>query len=194
MGALSASDDSPKREAILDAALALFAERGFHGTAVPAVAERAKVGAGTVYRYFESKEELVNVLYREWKARMSAAILKDFPDDLAPRETFHEVVRRLIAFSSENPQAMDFLELHHHADYLDADSRVIDESSRRPLLEMLARFQGAGAVRKGPPDVLMSLVWGGLVGVLRSARQGVFKPDDKTVALTEECLWEAIRR
>src|SRR5438067_8425981 len=42
-----------KREAIMSAALELFVERGFYGTAVPEIAERAEVGAGTIYRYFE---------------------------------------------------------------------------------------------------------------------------------------------
>jgi TetR/AcrR family transcriptional regulator, repressor of fatR-cypB operon len=51
-----------KREAILNAALQLFTEFGFHGTAMPQVAERAGVGAGTIYRYFTSKEALVNTL------------------------------------------------------------------------------------------------------------------------------------
>ncbi|MBA3542140.1 MAG: helix-turn-helix transcriptional regulator, partial [Deltaproteobacteria bacterium] len=36
-----------KRRIILDAALTVFAERGFHGTAVPEVAEAAGVGTGT---------------------------------------------------------------------------------------------------------------------------------------------------
>ena len=59
-----------KREAILDAALELFAERTFDGTAVPLIAERAGVAAGTIYRYFDSKEALVNALYRRWKGEL----------------------------------------------------------------------------------------------------------------------------
>src|SRR5262245_20911865 len=45
-----------KEEAILNAALELFVERGFHGTTVPSVAERAGVAPGTIYHYFASKE------------------------------------------------------------------------------------------------------------------------------------------
>src|SRR4051812_14698782 len=56
-----------KRESIMSAALDLFVERGFFGTAVPEIADRAGVGAGTIYRYFESKEALVNAIYREQK-------------------------------------------------------------------------------------------------------------------------------
>src|SRR5690349_16044689 len=75
-----------KREAILAAALELFVERGFHGTAVPEVADRAGVGAGTIYRYFASKEALVNALYQKYKAELTGLILKDFPLDKPARQ------------------------------------------------------------------------------------------------------------
>ena len=53
-----------KRSAILDAALVLMSERTFAGTPMPLIAERAEVGAGTIYRYFESKEALGNEVFR----------------------------------------------------------------------------------------------------------------------------------
>src|SRR4051812_31840826 len=70
---------SDKREAITTAALELFVERGFYGTAVPEIADRAGVGAGTIYRYFESKEALVNAMYREQKLLFSGVVLDQFP-------------------------------------------------------------------------------------------------------------------
>ncbi|MEC2439513.1 helix-turn-helix domain containing protein, partial [Bacillus cereus] len=48
-----------KQEDIFDAAMQLFAELGYDGTTIPMIAENAKVGAGTSYRYFENKEALV---------------------------------------------------------------------------------------------------------------------------------------
>ena len=106
------SKGTSKREAILDAALHLFAERGFHGTAVPLVAKRAQVGAGTVYRYFDSKEALVNVLYREWKVRLSDAVLHEFPFDQTFREQLHVYWTRTVEFAVKYPKSFDFLELH----------------------------------------------------------------------------------
>src|SRR5687767_8065695 len=85
--AMSAKDD--KREAIMAAALELFEERGFHGTAVPLVAERAGVGAGTLYRYFENKEALVNALYQKWKGLLGTMLLTDFPIGAGGRQQFH---------------------------------------------------------------------------------------------------------
>src|SRR5439155_25422924 len=47
------------KEGIMDAALAVFHERGYEGTTIPAIAERAGVAQGTLYNYFPSKEKLL---------------------------------------------------------------------------------------------------------------------------------------
>src|SRR5262245_43353 len=117
---------SDKREAILDAALELFADRGFHGTAVPLVAERANVGAGTIYRYFESKEALVNTLFQREKSRLGAAIINNFPWKEPPRAQFEHFWTRMVAYANDHRVAMRFLELHHHGPYLDERSRQVE--------------------------------------------------------------------
>ncbi len=66
---------SPKQEAIFSAALDLFAERGYHGTAVPEIASKAGVGPATLYRLFDGKEALVNALYQRWKHQLALALL-----------------------------------------------------------------------------------------------------------------------
>jgi AcrR family transcriptional regulator len=50
------------RERILAAALAVFAERGFTGATMSAIAERAGVGTASTYRYFPGKRELFDAL------------------------------------------------------------------------------------------------------------------------------------
>ncbi|HUJ03182.1 MAG TPA: TetR/AcrR family transcriptional regulator [Rhizomicrobium sp.] len=50
---------------ILDAALAIFAEKGFAATRMDDIAARAGVTKGTIYLYFESKEAVFNALVRE---------------------------------------------------------------------------------------------------------------------------------
>src|SRR5688572_26800642 len=110
--------DAPKRDAILTAALELFATRGFHGTAVPLVAEKAGVGAGTIYRYFESKEALVNELFRREKMALGSAILKGFPWDKPARQQFAHFWKQMARYAAGHQLSMRFLELHHHASYL----------------------------------------------------------------------------
>lgn len=67
-----------KQEDIFDAAIQLFAERGYDGTTIPMIAEKAKVGAGTIYRYFENKEALVNSLFTKSVLQLSELIKPTF--------------------------------------------------------------------------------------------------------------------
>ena len=60
-------EKSDKRCAIIRATLDLVAEQGFHGAPMAAVAERAGVAAGTIYRYFESKDLLITRFIATWR-------------------------------------------------------------------------------------------------------------------------------
>jgi len=187
-------DKQDKREIILDAALDLFAERGFHGTAVPAVAERAHVGAGTIYRYFESKEALVNELYKRQKAALGEALLGGFPHEAPVREQFHHFWKRAVSFAEESPHALVFIELHHHADYLDDESRALDARVMGAARDFFSRSSKRQVTKAAPPDLLLAVVWGAFLGVLRGAWEGHYELTPAVVHQAEECCWEAIRR
>src|SRR6476660_2730928 len=119
-------EKADKSEAILEAALELFADRGFHGTPVPLIAEKAGVGAGTIYRSFESKEALVNALYQRWKQEVVDRMVKDFPATAPPREQFRVVWERMADFALAHRRELSFLELNHHGTYLDRKSLAIE--------------------------------------------------------------------
>ncbi|MBE7453498.1 MAG: TetR/AcrR family transcriptional regulator [Kofleriaceae bacterium] len=182
-----------RREAILQAALELFVERGFHGTAVPEVAERAAVGAGTIYRYFASKEALVNELYRRHKSLLTARILHDFPLDAPAREQYGTLWRRLVRYVREEPLGFAFLELHNHASYLDADSRALEERITTFGIEFIRGAQGRGELRAAPPLLLVGIVMGAFIGLVRKSAECDLVLDDAAWATAEQCVWEAIR-
>src|SRR4051794_37626082 len=57
------------REAILAAARSLIAEDGFGGAQMSLIALRARVGVGSIYKHFASREELFAEIYSEVAAR-----------------------------------------------------------------------------------------------------------------------------
>ena len=166
------SDVAPdKRTAVLDAALSLFEERTFHGTAMPLVAERAGVGAGTIYRYFASKEVLVNELFRFWKAEM-AAVLAPAAAAGTAREGFDAYWSGLTEFALAHRSAFAFLETHRHQPYLDADSRAVAAAIDAEIEGFVRRNQRRGTLRRGDPAELIALVLGAFVGLVRAAADG----------------------
>ena len=183
-----------KKEAVLEAALELFAERGFHGTAVPAIADKAQVAAGTIYRYFESKEALVNALYARYKGALGACILSEFPFGEEPRTQFRHFFRRVMTFAKKEPLAFKFLEGHHHQSYLDEESRQAETRVLEPARMFFAETERLKVTRKAQAEVLGAIVWGGLVGLVRASWEGRLELDAKAVEHAEEALWDAIAR
>ena len=183
---------SDKREAIMTAALSLFVERGFYGTAVPEIADSAGVGAGTIYRYFESKEALVNALYRQEKMRFAQIVIENFPMGIA-REQFRALWMRMATFAIANPESFVFLELLHHARYLDAESQVVEQRMNLLFTNVIDAAQARGELKAAAPRMIMGIVLGSFVGVIRSCIEIDQPLDTADWKLAEQCVWEAIR-
>jgi AcrR family transcriptional regulator len=181
-----------KRRRLLVAALELFSERGFLGTAVPLVAERASVSAGTVYRFFESKEALVNEVFREAKARLRDTLSDGLDLTLPARALFDGFWSRLVRFARSEPVAFHFLEMQDHTPYLDAESRALEREVLAPIFLACARLQTEGAFRADVPiDVTMAFVWGAFVGLVKAERLGYLELGDATLTAARDACFRA---
>lgn len=184
---------APNRDRqILDAALALFAERGFHGTSIPLVMERAGVGASALYRRFESKEALVNAVFRDAKGRLDRALRDGLDMTQEPRALFDAIWSRLIAFAQGEPEAFRFLELQDHTPYLDTESRMLELSVLAPIYLSILDFQRRGAMRTDiPGDVVMASMWGAFVGIFKAQRTHALRLDDAALCAARDACWRA---
>ena len=182
------------REALLDAALEVMSERGFHGTSVPQLAARAGVGAATMYRHFESKESLVNALYVRAKRQLASQLWEGFPGDLSPRKALHEVWARMARVAVRSGPVLVFLELHHHASYLTPQSVAECESLvMGPLEDIVRAGQAQGLIRAGEPSFLLSFLWGAFLGLLKPAMDRDGRVDERRLLEGEELAWAALR-
>jgi len=76
---MSSSDTSrpDKRERITDAAIAVFAEKGYRAARVSDVAQAAGVADGTIYLYFKNKEDLLVSIFEEKMAMLMDMLRSD---------------------------------------------------------------------------------------------------------------------
>lgn len=181
-----------KYDAILDAALRLFVERGFDGTAVPEIARAAQVAAGTIYHYFPSKVALVNVLYRRWKDATGRLVYSAFPATATPREQFAAIWRVMAGFAHDHRDAFAFLELHHHRAYLDEESRRIDTGMHDFGAGFVRAAQARGIVKPGDPYLFMELVFGAFTRMMRACWEGRLALTEETMATAEAACWDAL--
>src|SRR5664279_5932006 len=106
-----------KREEIVTAALELIAENGFHGAPMAVIAEHANVGAGTIYRYFENKDVLINELYGGIEDRMNRFIMDGYATDAPFRGRFLHLGTGLLRYFIEHPLDFRYVEQFHNSPY-----------------------------------------------------------------------------
>jgi AcrR family transcriptional regulator len=86
------------RNAILDAAEAVFAERGFHGARIQDIAERARIAVGTVYNHFEDKDDVLGALLEVRSEEMLAQLLPVREDTGSFASRLRDRVTRLLTY------------------------------------------------------------------------------------------------
>src|SRR4051812_48303489 len=102
----TARKGADKRRLILDAAVRVFARRGFHHCRVSDVADEAGVAYGLVYHYFRSKEEILNTLFLERWQIMLDAIAEIDARELPAREKLYGVASFIIDSYRHDPDLM----------------------------------------------------------------------------------------
>ncbi|MFI0348992.1 TetR/AcrR family transcriptional regulator [Actinomadura sp. 9N407] len=93
---------SPVERRILDAAVRLFAERGFAGTPVQDIVEAAEVTKGALYHYFDSKDDLLYEIYHSLIARQLADLDRILAAGGPPGETVGAIVTGLIRSTADH--------------------------------------------------------------------------------------------
>jgi len=180
-----------KSEQVLNAALILFEERTFYGAAMPEIAAKAKVGMGTVYRYFPTKEQLVNDLYRQLRLAFNSAVLGPVAED-RDRQAFYTYWARIVTELVERPRAMRFLELHPHHSYLSADNVRLERQFGAALEHFVVGGQRNGTIKKGAPLISTAIIRGTIVELLRRGGETLEPLPKDLLDEAKYSLWDAI--
>jgi AcrR family transcriptional regulator len=90
------------RDALVGAARALFATRGFEGTTIADIAEAADLGFGTFYRYFPDKESVLEAVLDEGRAEIDAVVLAEEAEGASPAQALVHLSERFVVAVRRN--------------------------------------------------------------------------------------------
>jgi hypothetical protein len=112
-----------------------------------------------------------------------------------PHTLFHDLWRRLVRFSRDEPLAFHFLELQDHTAYLTAQSRGVELRVLGPIFAACSEFQAMGVfTRDVAPEVILAFVWGALVGLVKAERTAYLKLTDEQYEAACESAWRAFAK
>ena len=181
-----------KRAQIMQVALGLFIEQGFHGTSVQMIASRAGVATGSLYRYFHGKEELIRQLYR-----MSMEMMVDrlfFGVDL--NQVNFSTYRRLWMNGCSGLQShhyvLLFKELYERSPFLTAQDKQWAQGCWKPLELFFQSGIDKGLFRAIPPCVLAALSLATVQSVMHEHKIYDFELTDGVKEQMAAASWKAI--
>lgn len=189
-------DREEKRSAVIQAALDLVAEHGFHGAPMAAVAERADVAAGTIYRYFENKDALILETFRYLGNMLHKAIRDGYPERGTVRERYLHVGSTMMRYLVASPREFRFIEQFHNSPYGAHHRRekMLGRGEKNLVMNLFEEGKRDGIVKDLPVPVLMALAFGPLIQICRDVALGFVALDDRLVADSVEACWDAVRR
>ena len=189
-------DKEEKRTAVIHAALDLVAEHGFHGAPMSAVAERADVAAGTIYRYFENKDALILETFRFLADMLQKIIMEGYPGGGGVRERYLHVGTTLMRHLVGSPRELRFLEQFQNSPYGAHRRRelMLGKGDRNLVLDLFEEGRREGVVKDLPIPVLYALAFGPLIQICRDAAFGFLTLDDRLLDDSVEACWDAVRR
>lgn len=190
---------SDKRRDILDAALELIAEKGFHGAPIAEIADKAGVAAGTIYRYFESKDILINELNRELEEHIMSVLSKGYPERGTVRDRFLYMARELFRYFIAHPLHFRFMEQYSYSPYGISRRRNrllgTHENHDQDIVRKTFEEGIEESILKDLPVVaLFGLAFGPLASLVRDHTLEFIDLDETLIDHITEASWDAVKR
>ncbi len=181
-----------KRSKILDAALHLFVEKGFHATPTSTISKAAGVSAGILFHYFKTKEELIYALYLETKLEFFRAIHQGLEKVKSPESQFRLIWSNMWNYGVDNIDKFKFIQQFHHSPFI---SQIHDDPEVQNLTGQMAQsIQAsidAGVLKDIPIDLHMNYFFYLIIGLVELInKQPELRNDNILIEQAWECFWD----
>jgi TetR/AcrR family fatty acid metabolism transcriptional regulator len=178
-----------KRRLILDAAVRVFASKGYHASRVGDIAEEAGVAHGLLYHYFRSKEELLATISRETWRDVRDAVRSVEESDESARERLAGIAKILLRAWRRDPNLVRVLVREvTRSSHLQTRIEEI-EGAFAGLERIIARGQKEGEFRPDVDPRMVSYVFYGAVEeILTGWVLGQLADGDDAIARAEETV------
>lgn len=183
-----------KRELILEATADLIAEQGIQNCPMASIAKHAGCGAGTIYRYFETKEALIEQLYLSISEDMSEYSLQNYPKEASVRARFDHIWGRFYDFLNLSPRNICLL------DQLWASPLICTELQQRAMsdihtevISLLENAKESKCIKSIQNELLLTMTFGSLFNIARKQQMlpELFSEEVQVQTLLDMC-WDAI--
>ncbi len=181
-----------KKERLLEAALEVFSDVGYHNAKISKIAEIAGIGAGSVYLYFENKENILEEIFKQLWTRLEKKLeYLCQASDMNAKQKFSELIHDITLFAFERKE-MAKIVLHEYRFWRLATSASLAGSVRKTknmIADIIREGINTGIFRNDMnPDNLTNFLFGGIWYFLAEKSGSLMKDTIDTVTKEIEMI------
>lgn len=190
---LASTSAIDKRNSILEASVRLIRQYGFHGTSMNLIAQEAQVATGTIYHYFESKEDLILAVFAYCRAQVDASIFDQDDNTLPYSKRLEAIWVKLASFYMAHPDVLSFLEQFYSSPYLNLSRSNETICGQDRVGAFLREGIQSGHIKDVDENVVGAAFIGTAVGVAKQTNSGTFVFQERHLEHMLAILWEGIK-
>jgi AcrR family transcriptional regulator len=191
---ISQSNINDKQAAILEAALKLFVEFGFHATPTSKIAKEAGVANGTLFHYYKTKDELILALYTDIKTRLAEHMYANVNQNDPLEQVFRTIFFNTLEWAQDHKEEFYFVQQFNLSTFLSLISQEEILKQAKPHLELIQHGIKNGVLKPLAPEFLYSLINSHIYGLsqyLTSANISAQK-QKKLISDSFDMIWDMI--
>lgn len=191
---MTANIQENKKQTIIQAALELIAEQGFHATPMAQIASHAGVGIGSVYRYFKDRDGLIHAIHEDYTAKVGVALVGGYDPQETKKEQYFSLIALLANFFVNNPLQLRFVDQYYNSPYGAAKKReeIISDSMTHPENDPFPDLFSGEQLKDLPIVVLHNLSFSPLIACVRDHLAGLISIDEELIESIAAASWDAI--
>lgn len=184
------------QKAVLDTTLQLINKKELQATSMSLISKESGISTGSIYYYFQSKEEIINELYMAVVKDCTKAVLKDFYTDAPIWDRFERSWNHLIHISMENPESFQFMEQYSFSPYIENETKkkAAEANWCGPLAMLYKEAVQSNLFINLDPQLMVQMHYGSIVYLLKAYFQNAISLTDELIQKVILSCWNSVSK
>lgn len=183
-----------KRNALIKATIHLVINSGFHAAPMSKIAKMASISPGTIYLYFENKQDLINKVYLEIKSSFAAYAFKNYDVSMGVEKGFKNIWFQIADYKLMQVEEAMFLSHCDNTPMIDDESKKEGIKHLQPLLDLWKRGQEQGVIKNTCPYILYAYTVYPLAFLMNAKQKNDIKINEKYIQDAYTLAWDSIKQ
>lgn len=183
-----------KAKQLIEASIDLFAQEGFWNTPTSRIAKHAGVGTGTLFNYFESKDGLIDAVYKQLKQEWMQHLMMGYPQNGTLKERVEHIWFRFIDWGLHFPQRYSLMNQLKLSNLVSQEAQQSQEAALAFAYDMIVQGIQDGLLVDASPKYLGQIFYAQLEVAVDYATEHELTamPLTRHIAQGFEIFWKSI--